>query len=187
MNDLIRQECWEKAIHCLATSYVFQQKAINYEKRLRVNTILGIIIPLAIGAIATTYGTNSEYLKISLLISSPFLVIQAIFSGISLINKWDHNLSYSLESQTANRILADKFKNLAKYPPIDELELKQKFDIFITEDNERTKQDEKIEFSTKENRKGMRYALMILRIDCTICNTIPQNMEPNQCTNCGKF
>ncbi|WP_241285517.1 mobilome CxxCx(11)CxxC protein [Chryseobacterium arthrosphaerae] len=187
MSDQIRQECWEKATHCLATSYVFQQKAINYEKNLRINSMFGIIIPLAIGAIATTYGNNSNYLKTALFISSPFLVIQAILSGISLINKWDHNLSYSLESQTANRILADKFKNLAKYPPSDELELKQKFDILTTEDNERTKQDEKIKFSIRENRKGLRYALMILRINCTICNSTPQNMEPTQCTNCGKF
>lgn len=187
MIDQIRQDCWEKATNCLATSYIFQQKALKYEKFLRVNSILGIIIPLTIGAIASTYGNGSQYLNMSLIIASPFLIAQVVLSGISLINKWDHNLSYSLESQTANRILSDKFKKLAKYPSVNESEILQKFEILVKEDNERTRQDEKIKFSTVENRKGLRYSLMILKINCAICNVTPQNMEATNCTNCGKF
>lgn len=186
-SDQIRQDCWNKSIHCLATSYIFQRKAKKYGDYLRYNSILGLIIPILIGSIAATYGASSPSLKWILIIAAPFSILQAIISGLALANKWEGNLSYSLESQTANRELSDKFKELAKYSANDINELQKKSELLFTIDNERTRQDEKVHFSDKENRKGMRYALMILQINCIICGIIPQRMNSTECTNCGKF
>lgn len=186
-SDQIRQDCWTKAINCLATSFIFQHKAKKYGDYLRYNSILGLIIPILIGSIAATYGTNSPSLKWALIIAAPFSILQAILSGLALANKWESNLSYSLESQTANRELSDNFAELAKYPPSDIYDLQKKNEVLITIDKERTKQDEKVHFSDKENRKGMRYALMILQINCAVCGHKPINMTPTECTNCGKF
>lgn len=181
--EQIRQDSWEKAIHCLATSYIFQQKSIRYGNYLRYNSILGLIVPLLLGAVAATYGANSDYLKLGLIIVAPFSVAQVIISGLALANKWEQNLSYSLESQTENRILSDDFKSIAKYPPSGLTEAQHKFDLLITKDNERTKQDEKVVFGDKENRKGLRYALMILQISCVVCQTKPLSMTSSDCTN----
>jgi len=185
--DDIRQECWTKATHCLATSYIFQLKSKKYGDYQRYNNILGLIVPLSIGAVAGTYGSQTEHLKWALIIAAPFSIAQVIISGLALANKWESNLSYSLESQTENRLLSEDYKSLAKYPPEIYSDLKHKFELLTTKDNERTKQDEKITFSDKENRKGLRYSLMILQIQCAVCSVKPTSMSPTDCTNCGSF
>lgn len=186
-QEQIRQDCWSKAINCLATSYIFQNKALSYGKYLRYINLLGIIVPLIIGGIAMGYNEESEYLKYAVWVATPLSLIQLTLSGIALIFKWESSLSYSLESQAENRILSDEFRELARYPPNDITELERKYELLITRDNERIKQDEKVEFSSKENCKGMRYALKILQINCPVCGDTPKSMQATDCDNCGKF
>lgn len=186
-SDLIRKECWEKAFHCLATSYIFQKKAERLEKYLRYNTILGLVVPLFIGGVAATYGGNSNYLTLTLSVAAPFSIAQLILSGIALANKWDSSLSYSLESQSENRTLYESFQKLGKYPPTNDNELEKQFDIICIRDSDRTRQDEKVTFSEKENRKGMRYALWILRKECASCRLVPENMIASTCDTCGNY
>ena len=183
----IRQNCWEKAIQCLGTSYIFQVKAKEYAKYLKYITILGIIVPLITGGIAMGYGQYSQYLSYFLVIAVPLSIFQVILSSIALIYKWEDNLSYSLESQSENRKLSEDFKQLAENTSITSAELEHKFELFKTMDDARSKQDEKITFSSKENCKGMRYALKIFQIECAICKKVPIDMEPTNCDNCGKF
>jgi hypothetical protein len=183
----IRQNCHKKAIHCLGTSYIFQEKAKRYARYLKWISILGIIVPLTIGGIAMGYGQYSQYLSYLLVIAIPLSILQLILSGIDLIYKWGDSLSYSLESQSENRKLSEEFHQLAKDTSIIGTELEHKFELLKIMDDARSQQDEKITFSSKEKRKGMRYALKMFQIDCATCKKVPIDMEPTSCDNCGKF
>lgn len=186
-EETIRQECWNKSFHALGTSYVFQLKAKSYKTWIRIITILGIVVPLLLGATAAAYGQNSNILGIAITVAAPITIFQIALSGISLVAKWDDQLAYSLESQTENRIISEEYENLAKYPPTATGELERMFSIIKTKDEARIRQDEKITFSAKENRKGMRYALWIRKKECATCKAIPSSMTPTKCDTCGNF
>ncbi len=186
-EEEIRQECWDKSLHALGTSYVFQLKTKFYKIWIRIITILGLVVPLLLGATAAAYGQKSEILGIAIVIAAPITIFQIVLSGISLASKWDDQLAYSLESQTENRIISEEYESLAKYPPSTVDELEKMFSIIKTKDEARIRQDEKINFSAKENRKGMRYALWIRKKQCATCKTIPLSMTPTKCETCGNF
>lgn len=185
--DQIRTECWNKSFHALGTSYVFELKSKFYKKWIRIITILGLVVPLLLGGTAAAYGASSEILSIAIAITAPFSILQIILSGISLASKWDDQLAYALESQSENRVISDEYEDLAKYPPADLNEHIRKFDVIKAKDDARIKQDEKVSFSDKENRKGMRYALWIRKKQCASCNKVPLSMTPTDCEICGNF
>lgn len=186
-EEEIRKECWEKSLHALGTSYVFQLKTKFYKVWIRIITILGLVVPLLLGATVAAYGQKSEILGLAILIAAPISIFQIVLSGISLASKWDDQLAYSLESQSENRKISEEYETLAKYPPTDISELEKMFAIIQTKDEARIRQDEKISFSAKENRKGMRYALWIRKKECATCKTIPSSMTPTKCETCGNF
>ncbi len=186
-EDQIRQECWDKALHSLGTSYIFSLKASNFKMRIRLISVLGVIAPLLLGATAAAYGLDSKLTTLALSVTAPIAIFQIVFSGISLNYKWDDQFAYALESQTDNRIISEHFQHLGKYSASDINELEKQFEIWKAKDNARAVQDDKIKFTDKENRKGMRYALWIRQKECATCKTIPTSMTPTQCMTCGNF
>jgi mobilome CxxCx(11)CxxC protein len=182
----IATDCWNNALHCLATSYIFQQKADRYEKWIRLNTMLGLMVPLCMGGIALSYSGNKGLIDVALIAAAPLSVFQIILSGVVLVNKWDSKLGYCLESMSANRVIYDKYITLAKHH-LDDTELNHRFDLVRVEDDQRTRQDEKISFSAKENRTGMRYALWILQRPCGGCGKVPLDLEASSCNVCGNY
>lgn len=186
-EEQIRQECWDKSLHALGTSYVFELKTKFYKSWIRIITILGLVVPLLLGATVAAYGQKSGILGVAIAITAPITILQIVLSGISLAVKWDDQLAHSLESQTENRIISEEYENLAKYPPIEINELEKRFAIIKTKDDARIRQDEKISFSAKENRRGMRYALWIRKKECVTCKKVPLSMNPTDCETCGKF
>jgi len=185
--DQLRIECWNQSVHALGTSYIFQLKSKFYKRWIRIITILGLAVPLLIGATASVYGQDSKLLGLAIAVTAPITVLQAILSGISLAYKWDDQLAYSLESQSDNRHISQEYQNLAKYPPSDLNEFDKQLAIIKTKDEARTKQDEKITFSNKENKMGLRYALWILKRECATCEEVPNAMTPTKCETCGNF
>lgn len=148
---------------------------------------MGLVVPLLLGATVAAYGANSAILNIAIAITAPISIFQIVLSGISLASKWDDQLAYSLESQSENRILTEAYEELAKYPPTDLIEHKRRFDVIKAKDDARIRQDEKVSFSIKENRRGMRYALWIRKKKCGTCQIVPTSMTPSNCDTCGNF
>ena len=186
-EEQIRQECWVKSLHALGTSYIFSLKGNTFKNRIRFISVLGVVAPLLIGATAAAYGLNSSFTTLALSIAAPITVFQIVFSGISLVYKWDDQFAYSLESQSDNRNISEEFETLGKYGSTDIIALEKQFEKLKAIDNARTIQDEKIRFSEKENRKGMRYALWVRQKECATCKMIPTSMEPSNCKTCGTF
>ena len=186
-EDQIRKECWDKALHALGTSYVFSQKLNFYKKGIRIITVLVLVVPILLGGTVMAYGSGSVILKVLIAITAPVVIIHLVLAIISLIYKWDDALAYCLESQTDNRIISDAYKSLAMFPPKDIVEMEKQFVVVKTKDDSRTIQDAKVNFTNKDNRKGMRYALWIFKRECPTCHEIPPSMVRTKCLTCGKF
>jgi len=183
-EERLRRACWDAALHALGTSYVFQEKAKTYKTRIRIITVLGLAVPLLLGATLAAFGQKSNLPGIALSVTAPIAIIQIVLSGVSLVYKWDDTLAYSLESLADNRILSDEYKTLAEFPPTD---LINQFALIKTKDNARIAQDEKMSISAKEKRIGMHYSLWILRKECETCKVVPTSMTATKCDTCGNF
>jgi mobilome CxxCx(11)CxxC protein len=187
IEDQIKKECWDNSFHNLGTSYIFQERVKCYKILIKIITILGLAVPLILGGIVLSYGNKSIVLLIALLIAAPLSILQIALSGISLALGWDDKLAISLESQTDNRIIGEEFEKLAKFPPNNIDEFRMQFEIIKIKDQSRKNQDDKISFSNREIRKGMRYALWIRQKECATCKIIPVAMTPTNCKTCGNF
>lgn len=186
-ETIIRREAWDKAVHSFGKAYVFGKRAEFYKKWIRFLTILGIIIPILIGAIATSYGLNSPILKNVINITIPVTIIQLIISVIAIVNNWNDYLSYSLEATNDYGNLSETFKKLGKNPPSGEQILEHKFEILDTKYLLRTEQDSKYGLKDRELRKGMRYALREFQRECVGCKEIPLSINSTDCEVCGNF
>ncbi|WP_367864385.1 mobilome CxxCx(11)CxxC protein [Pedobacter sp. WC2423] len=186
-SEQLRSDSWSKSLNALGTSYIFQEKVKVYKRLIRLITVFGIAAPLLLGATLAAYGGNSIVLIIAVTITAPITIAQVLLSAVSLVYKWDEQLAYSLESLTDNRVISEQYEEIAKFPPTSLLEHETKYSLLKARDDFRTAQDEKIVFTSKENCKGMRYALWIRKKECATCKLIPINMSPTECQTCGKF
>jgi len=187
LYDKMRKELWNSAFHSYGTAYIYGQRAKAIEKRLTLITFLGIVVPIIVGGIVTSYGTESSVLKYAIIAAAPLSLIQLIISVWSIVDKWNEKSSYFLESQIDNFSYSDRFQSLAKFPPQTYEELKTETEKIGLQKQNRDIQDSKYSLTDAEKRKGMRFALRKFRRECTGCNQIPKSMESTDCDICGKF
>lgn len=185
--DKKRHDCWNNALHSFGYSYLYSLRAENHKKILKFNTFLGILIPIIIGGVVTTYGLDSEFLKILLVIAAPLSLIQLILSVYIVSYNIEDKYSYYLESAHDNSQIADEYEKLGKYPPQTLNELDIELDKLKIKRNNRESLDNKFPFSEKEKRKGMRYSLRNYKRSCAGCNIIPTDMIATDCGVCGQF
>lgn len=186
-EELLRKEAWDKAIHSFGKGYIFSKRAIFFKNWIRFVTILGIIVPVTIGATASGYGLNSQILKYTINISIPLTILQLFISVFALANKWDDNLSYSLEANNDYGNLSDSFKKLGKNPPKNIQDFRHQIEILETKYNLRCDQDSKYSLKERELRMGMRYSLREFQRQCIGCEKVPVSIESTDCDVCGKF
>ncbi|NRS90843.1 mobilome CxxCx(11)CxxC protein [Flavobacterium sp. 7E] len=186
-EEILRQEAWNNSIQSFGKSYIFSKRAQFYSNWNRFLAVLGIVVPLTIGATASGYGFNSEILKNTIAISIPLSIIQLIISAFALVNNWNDYLSYSLEAVNDYNALSDSFKKLGKNPPSDYTEFFHQFEILETKMNSRTENDSKYNLKERELRKGMRYSLREFQRQCVGCKETPKSIESTNCDVCGKF
>lgn len=186
-EEILRQESWNNSIQAFGKSYIFSKRAQFYSNWIRFLAILGIVVPLTIGATASGYGFNSEILKNTIAISIPLSIIQLIISVFALVNNWNDHLSYSLESVNDYNSLSDSFKKLGRNPPQQYQDFIHQFEILETIMKSRTESDSKYNLKERELRKGMRYSLREFQRECVGCNKTPISIETTNCDVCGKF
>lgn len=186
-EEQLRIDSWNNSIQAFGKSYIFSKRAQFYSNWNRFLAILGIVVPLTIGATASGYGFNSEILKNTIAISIPLSILQLIISAFALVNNWNDNLSYSLEAVNDYNSLSDNFKKLGKNPPTNFQEFSRTFEILETKLNSRTDNDSKYSIKERELRKGMRYALREFQKKCVGCNEVPLSISSSDCEVCGKF
>ncbi len=186
-EELLRKDAWDKAIHSFGKAYIFSKRAEFYTRWIRFVTILGIIVPVTIGATASGYGFDSEILKWTINISIPLTILQLIISVFALVHNWSDYLSYSLDATNDYGNLSAALKKLGKNPPNDIEELKHQLELLETKYNSRSDQDSKYGLKERELRKGMRYALREFQRQCIGCKRTPLSAESTDCNVCGNF
>lgn len=191
--DAIRIKCWNEALHCYGTYYLYNKKATSKKRYLTGLSLLGVLVPASVGGIITTYNIISpDILNILFFISGTLSLIQFIFSIISFVLKWDDQYSYYLESSHDNFVLSEEFSKLFKeYSPNFEKSLFKQLKIesekLEIRNSFRTSNDSKYPFTEKENREGMRYALRYFKRKCEGCKIVPKDMISTNCPVCGNF
>jgi mobilome CxxCx(11)CxxC protein len=186
-HNRLRQDAWNNALFSYGYGYLFSHRAKKLKTLLNWITFLGIIVPILIGGIVTTYGTTSPILKYLLIITAPVSIAQLVISVWSVVANWNTSYAYYLETYLDNYNLAEKYENLGKYPPMKNEELKSELKKIDILRSSRDKQDSKYPLSDKEKRKGMRYALRKYKRECAGCHQIPTSMNSTKCGVCGNF
>lgn len=185
--DEIRQDCWNDSLHSFGAAYIYSKRSQKIGKFLKANNFLGIVVPILIGGIVTSYKISPENLNTILLIAAPFSIFQLILSVLSLTYKWDDSYSYYLEAVNDSSGLSNDYKNLAKYPPMKIMEFKAKKELIDVKNNIRVNSNGKYPLTDKEKRKAMRYSLRNFQRKCAGCLEIPTDMKSTDCGVCGKF
>lgn len=186
-EEQLRIDSWNNSIQAFGKSYIFSKRAQFYSNWNRFLAILGIVVPLTIGATASGYGLDSEILKQTVAISIPLSIIQLIISAFALVNNWNDNLSYSLEAVNDYNSLSDNFKKLGRKPPNNYEDFSRTYEVLETKLNSRTENDAKYSLKERELRKGMRYALREFQRKCLGCEKTPLSISSTDCDVCGKF
>lgn len=177
----------DNSFHSFGKAYLFEKRARHYNKLISWLTVLGIIVPVSIGATVLGYGIDNEFLKILIAVAIPVSILQLIISLISVVYKWSDELSYANESAQEHYFLCDRFKKLAEFPPDNFKDADHKFELINTRLKARIEQDSKHNIKDWELRMGMRYALREYKKECVGCEKIPTSMEYSNCPVCGQF
>lgn len=186
-HDRLRQDAWNYALNSYGYGYIYNLRSEKLNRNLNIITFLGILIPVLIGGIVTTYGLTSPLLKYLLIITAPLSIVQLIISVWSVVANWNAAYAYYLETSLDNYNLSSNFEKIGKYPPQSANDLKTELDKIIVLRENRDRQDNKYSLNEIEKRRGMRYALRKYKRSCAGCDTIPVNMDSSDCGVCGKF
>lgn len=184
--ESIQRECSIEALHCFATAHVFEVRANILRQRIRMLTFLGIVVPATVGLTFMSFGGNSTLTASLVVVGSILLILQLIGSVWSLVQRWDDNFAYALESMSANRSFYEQFKELAS-ETLSEEEANIRYQLLQRESQARSKEDEKQGFTENEKRMGMCAGLRHLQRQCAACHQIPTTMTPTTCNVCGNF
>ncbi|MBN2312698.1 MAG: hypothetical protein JXM79_02140 [Sedimentisphaerales bacterium] len=186
-SDTLRLQCWDSAIHAFGTGYIFERRSRCLRFQLRLLSFLGIIVPVFVGGIVTTYGIQFKYIGIILATGGILALAQLIASIWAIIAKWDDAYAYSQESTSANYDLANKYKAIAQSPPSKLDDFRIRLEFLNAENQRRSDTDYRQSITEKEKRMGMRAALRNLQRECTACKMVPTTMKPTNCGVCGNF
>src|SRR3989304_6903481 len=96
-REVLRQECWDRAIQTFGTAYLFEIRARRLQRRTRSLTFLGIVVPVTVGGIILSFGASPRVMPYILAIAGLLSIVQLIGSTWSLVARWDDALAYSLE------------------------------------------------------------------------------------------
>jgi mobilome CxxCx(11)CxxC protein len=183
----LRIQCHNEVVHLLGTSFIFEQKAKKLAPFLKSIQILGVIIPFFVGGFVISFGISISILPYILIVASILSFLQLLLSGWSLASNWLDLYHRYKESQIHNKILADAYDKLGKHPPTQLKKFYEEVRLLDVQKSMRDREDMKYEFSNKEIRKGMRYALYTLGRQCDTCKKKPESMDSSNCGTCGKF
>jgi len=186
-TEILQSQCWKKAIYCFGTAYIFECRARRLRLGLRIIEFLGIIVPLFVGGIVTTYGIQFKHIQAILLLGGIVALAQLFTSVWALVSKWDDEYSYAQESISANHDLSARYRRFGENPPPRLEDFRMEVRFLDAEDSRRFDRDYRHGISDQKKRKGMRAGLRSFGRECDGCKAIPKSMKPSQCPVCGDF
>lgn len=186
-KNRILQECANNAVYAYGTSYVYGKRYGKHQKWSQISRISGFLIPIIVGTIFLNYSNESSFLAIVIYIGTPLSVIQGAFAGYIEISRNDDKVVEYVKLSTKNRVIAEEFHDLVKYPPEKIKDLEVEFNRLRTKERELEEADETHRITEKEERMKMRYGLYCTGRQCQTCNERPMTMAATNCNVCGNF
>jgi mobilome CxxCx(11)CxxC protein len=180
-----RRECNDSALHCFGTAYIFEKRAKSFRFRVRFLLFLGIAGPASVGAIISSFKLSSGYIEYVLFVAAIIAIVQLVGSVWSLVSRWDDDLSYYVESKSANYRLSDLYSKLANSSDLSLDDYDRELRLLNKESQMRTDLDHRYDISDKEKRMGMRAGLRQCQRPCEGCKKIPTSLKPTKCAICG--
>jgi mobilome CxxCx(11)CxxC protein len=185
-SNRIRQLCWNQAVRCFATAYIFERRSNTLKRNLQILTFLGIGMPIFTGSIVLSFGRDIKVLPLIIAVFGLLSVAQSVLSVLSLVAKWEDKLAHSIQSNSFNRTLCLRYRRLAETPPPEDI-LVTHFNLLEDEYGKQDIEDENQGVTGEERRRGMRAALREFQRRCKACGEIPISMNPSDCGTCGQF
>ncbi len=185
-NSKIIEDSWNRCLFCFGTAAILNNKIRKLRLGNKLIKFFGLGIPLIIGGVVTSFSLNASFLPILLIVLGGFAVIQLVLSLWSLIDGWDNKIEVFSESKVKNSDYYDQFKTIASNFDSDTTKYESLYKELKIYDDIQRKSDEKICFSNKDKRFGMRAGLFQLQKECVSCKKIPDIKKPTKCSVCGK-
>ncbi|MGZ0024866.1 mobilome CxxCx(11)CxxC protein [Stenotrophomonas sp. S4] len=181
------QQCWDRACDCFATAKIFERRARAYRSKLDLLSYLGIGVPAVFGAMVAAWGKDVLTNRPLMFLVASLGVVQVAISVASIIRKWPEEYAYANRSAATNYQLADAFKTLAPNVIIASPEMNNELQNLIARDQAQTQNDTEKHVSESEKSWGHRHALRQFQRSCANCNTVPTDIKPSSCSQCGAF
>jgi mobilome CxxCx(11)CxxC protein len=183
-NNLI-QKCWDKALDAKGFSCIYSKRIESVSRLNLWSKVLGILIPVLIGALLTSYYNEKKITDLVIIIATPLSIIQLVLSVYLVLIKSDLKQTTYSNLAAEYSLLNSEFDNLANFPPQVQVEFKSRYDILL--ERERGIAKSSISIKDKELRMGMRYGLREYQRSCAGCNKRPTSMKATECDICGNF
>jgi len=183
----MKADAWNKALESSGAAYIFEVRARRLGKRLNHLNLLGLAVPLTVGAIVLAYGAKANALIWLIPICSAIGVFQLVVFAWSLLARWVDRYQHSLQALVSNRSLAQKYESLAKEEPAGLLDYRHRLDVLDATDSAQRAEDYQQEIREAETRMGMHAGLRQYERECAGCHIKPIRMEPTDCGVCGDF
>ncbi|MCA9620487.1 MAG: hypothetical protein KC731_15805, partial [Myxococcales bacterium] len=181
-----RATCWNCAIETYGTAAIFRRRATKLENRLRWLSFMGLIGPVLVGGVVTSFGTDSRLLPLLLVLASLVAVGQLAVSIWSLVSGWETTLKYAYESAGDNNHLSREFQHLGQSDP-NAPAFDAAYQRLKGLNDARERADGSQGISDAELRYGMRVGLREFQRPCAGCGEIPTSTTPTDCDVCGNF
>ena len=183
----LRRKAYDNALYAFGKSYIFEDRARRYLKRLTILKWLGICVPLLVYGLLSSFEYISTIQQIIFASATMGSTLLLILSAWSIVANWDLHYSQSILSQKDNSELYRSYKSLAETTIKDygsySSEL-SKLDLLLSKIEDRNIQ---LGITDSEKRMGMRAGLREFQRKCLGCNLVPIDLEPSECSVCGKF
>jgi len=176
-------DCLYEAKQCIGAYAILEKRAKRIKTRTKAILVLNIVYP----AIIFFLSQNIERFQnenVNGIIASSIVIF--LLNGISFGFGWDRQYQECIESKVINLGLHDDFKNLSKDQSLTTNEFNNQYGILKERSKNRTAGDRSFHPSNKEERYGVRYALMKFSENCQACGAVPKDMKKTDCLVCGK-
>lgn len=181
----MRQDCWDKALDSFAYSYIYSKRIESADFWLRWSKVLGIIVPVLLGGVVSSYYSNQTVMYWALLITTPIAIAQLVISTYLTVVGSDEKVKLYQSKSVEYSLLNSEIEHLAKYPSLNFNEYSKKYEILLERERGISRENQNIK--DKELRMGMRYGLRNYRRECAGCGKVPVSMKSTHCDVCGKF
>ena len=182
----IKQACWDKALDAFGYGYIYSKKIDKLNWWLRWTKVLGIMIPVLLGGILSSYVANRELLDLVVWITTPLAIfLLGLSSYLTIIGADEKVNGYSTKTAEYS-LLNSEFENLAKLGDENDIVgLQKRFEILV--ERERGVAKGNYNVSDEYLRMGMCAGLREYKRACAGCKKVPTAIKSSDCDVCGNF